>query len=226
MSKYIYWLAVFLTSSIFLSTKIHAESMPIIITMQNTYTAMKNFSATFTQQLTHQESGSKEIRNGILIFEKPLSIKWETQKPHSELLIVNKDTIWDYFPEDQLAYKYSKKIIQDSTSIIQVITGQTRLDKDFTIISEPNNDEYILLHLYPKEPTTQMVEAWLWLNPKSGLIHQTKIIDFYGNTNIITFLKLIPNATINKNTFIFTVPKNVTIENLMDQTVPERPLFN
>ena len=71
-----------------------------------------------------------------------------------------------------------------------------------------------------------MVEVLLWLNPKNGLIHQAKVIDFYGNINIITFLNVRQNTSLSNDSFKVKLPKGVTVENLVDQNIPERPLFN
>ncbi len=212
-------------------TNSYAESIPIVKELQKSYQSIKNFSATFTQELTHQESGSKETRIGKLFFKKPLLVRWETNTPHEELLLINTNAVWDYLPDENLVYKYSTDIVKDSTSIIQVITGQVRLDKNFSIIesnnnNNNNNNELIFLKLYPKEPTTQMVEAFLWVNKKSLLIHKVQSIDFYGNTNTITFIDITPNTHIDNNIFQFTPPKDVTVENLQDSSTPERPLFN
>lgn len=208
-------------------TNSYAESIPIVKELQQSYQSIKNFSATFIQELTHQESSSKETRIGKLFFKKPLLIRWETNTPHEELLLINTNAVWDYLPDENLVYKYSTDIVKDSTSIIQVITGQVRLDKNFSIIeNNNNNNELIFLKLYPKEPTTQMIEAFLWINKKSLLIHKVQSIDFYGNTNTITFIDITPNTQIDNNIFQFTPPKDVTIENLQDLSTPERPLFN
>ena len=44
------------------------------------------------------------------------------------MVITDKD-VWDYLPDEELAYQYSPEVADDSRSIIQVITGQSRLDK-------------------------------------------------------------------------------------------------
>lgn len=205
-----------------------ADSIPIVKELQHSYQSIQSFSATFTQELIHQESGSKEMRLGKLFFKKPLLVRWETKPPHEELLIINTAAVWDYLPDENLVYKYNTDIVQDSTSIIQIIIGQVQLDKIFSITEDNNNNNNNLavLILYPKEPTTQMVEARLWINKQNLLIHKVQLIDFYGNTNTITFLNIKPNKHIDNDIFQFTPPKNVTIENLQDASTPQRPLFN
>lgn len=207
------------------TTAFAAELASIAEAMQKKYESMKSFTATFTQRLVHQESGSEETRKGILDFEKPLNIRWETKAPHAELLVVTAKDVWDYLPDEELAYRYAPEVVQDSRSILQVVTGQTRLDKDFSVESEKDQDGLAVLRLYPKEPSTQLVEAVLWVDKTTYLIKQAQILDFYGNTNEVTFSSLTPNVPIKADTFAFSPPKGTTVEDLTAQVAPDRPLL-
>ena len=52
-----------------------------------------------------------------------------------------------------------------------------------------------------------------------------EILDFYGNTNEVALTSLTPDASIKAGTFQFTPPQGITVENLMTQDAPERPLL-
>lgn len=208
------------------SAKVNAaDVIPIATALQKKYDSMKTFRAMFTQRLLHQESGSEEIRKGTLLFQKPLNIRWETEKPYPELLVVNKDAVWDYLPDEELAYCYSPDVVKDSRSVIQVVTGQTRLDKDFTVQSEKDDGGLAVLRLYPKDPTPQLVEAILWIDKESKLISRVQIMDFYGNTNEVHFTTLTPDVPLQMSVFSFTPPKGILVEDLKNQSAPERPLL-
>ncbi len=193
--------------------------------MQKKYETMQSFTANFTQRLLHQESGAEETRQGSLVFQKPLRVRWETKAPHAELLVITDKDVWDYLPDEELAYQYAPEVVRDSRSIIQVITGQTRLDTDFSVEAEPDDNGLAVLRLYPKDPSPQLVEAILWVDKNTKLIKKAQILDFYGNTNEVTLNELLPDAPIKAGTFEFTPPKGITVENLKDQTTPERPLL-
>ncbi len=192
--------------------------------IQKTYEGMASFRATFTQRLVHQESGSEEIRKGNLVFQKPLRIRWETQKPDAELLVVSEKEVWDYLPDEEVAYRYAPEVVKDSRSVLQVITGQTRLDTEFSIEPEKNEGGMAVLRLYPKDPSTQMVEAVIWVD-KDNLIKKAQILDFYGNINEVTLHSLTPDPVIPAKTFQFTPPADISVEDLTNQTAPERPLL-
>ena len=169
--------------------------------------------AEFSQALVHKESGSREQRSGTLSFVKPpLLVRLETKAPSPELLLVGKDAIWNVFPEEEIAYKYPLSLAQDSRSLMQVMTGQASLDKDFFIENQRPEGALLVFDLYPKEPTQAMVEARLWIDPKTNLIKRLRIFDFYGNENEMTFFGQEMNIAIPASQFTFTPPKSFVVE--------------
>lgn len=218
--------SITLLAIMFVSASTHAANKDELVSrIQSRYEALKSFSADFEQTLLHKESGAKEKRNGRLLFQKPLQISWQTAKPHEETLVATNREIWDYLPDEEIAYRYSPDLIRDSRGIIQVITGQAALSKDFQVKDNGAENGLSKLALFPKEPTTQMVEAAVWVDTKSGYIRRAKIIDFYGNENDVRFTKFNPDATIPASEFKFTPPKDVEVEDRMEKGIQERELF-
>ena len=202
-----------------------AQASDIATTIQARYEKLRTFSATFEQTLTHKESGSVEKRQGNLLFQKPLLIRWQTDKPHEETLVVTSKEIWDYIIDEEIAYRYPLELVRDSRSIIQVITGQAALTKDFDVKEDGQENGLAKLHLYPKEAAPQMVEALLWVEPATGYIRRASIIDFYGNSNDVRFTQFKPDTTLKASDFTFTAPKGVEVEDRIDRKVQERELF-
>lgn len=202
-----------------------AEPSPITSLIQKRYEAMRSFSAAFTQVLTHAESGAEDRRTGTLLFAKPFLLRWETGAPSPETLVINEKEVWDYVPDEGAAYRYAPEVAADSASVVQVVTGQSRLDQDFSVEPQADEDGLAVLRLYPKEPSAQVVEAVLWAEKASGLIRRVRILDFYGNANDITFTRLTPDAPAADSAFRFTPPKGVEVEDLQGQSAPERPLL-
>ena len=196
-----------------------AQAADIAATIQARYEKLRTFSATFEQTLTHKESGSVEKRQGNLLFQKPLLIRWQTDKPHEETLVVTHKEIWDYLADEEIAYRYPLELVRDSRTIIQVIT------KDFDVKEAGQENGLAKLHLYPKEPAPQMVEALLWVEPSTGYIRRASIIDFYGNSNDVRFTQFKPDTSLKESDFTFTAPKGVEVEDRIDRKVQEKELF-
>ncbi len=213
-----------------MSVPARAADLPAVLkTMQEVYAGMKNFRADFEQRLFQRDSGVEEIRTGILLFQKPLQVRWETRTPHPELFMVTDKEIWNYLPDEDLAYRYPREMAEDSRSLVQVVTGQSALTRDFDV--EPAQDETGggLLHLLlqPKEPTTELVEAQIWIEPGTSLIHRVMVMDFYGNTNFVELKNLKINAGLRRSDFEFTPPQGTEVEDHVPASHPaERSLVN
>jgi len=204
---------------LFLTDAAFAQSVSERVQAQ--YGTITSMRADFTQTLVHRESGSREERSGGLSFAKPLFVRMETRTPSPELLLVGKDVIWNVFPEEEIAYKYSLSLARDSRSIVQVMTGQASLDKDFHIENQKEEGGLLVLDLYPKEPTLAMVEARLWIDPKTNLIKKLRIFDFYGNENEMAFSRQEVNVDIPAAQFTYTPPKSFVVEDRTgDATAP------
>jgi len=180
--------------------------------LQERYTRIETMRADFTQVLVHKESGSREQRAGVLSFKKPLLVRWETKTPAPELLLVGADAIWNAFPDEELVYKYSLSMAEDSRSIVRVVTGQARLDQDFDLEEEGRDGALLTVRLYPREPAQFMVEALLWIDPGTWLIKKLRVYDFYGNENEITFARQEVDAAVADSLFRYSPPKAFIVE--------------
>ena len=185
---------------------------PTIGELLRVYKIMTSYRAEFTQVLTHKESGSSEHRSGTLLFKKPFLVRWETYPPYAELHIISDRDIWNYLPDEHLAYKYPPEAAKDLHPFVRVLTGQARLDQDFYVQEEGREEGLIRLRLYPIEPTQQITEALIWIDPKTHLIQGARSLDFFGNANEVRFTGLHPNIPLKDADFSFTPPPNTTIE--------------
>ena len=147
-----------------------AAAGDIASTIRDRYASLNTFQAEFTQYLKHRESGQQEKRQGTLIFKKPLLVNWQTRAPHAESLIISADEIWDYLPEEKVAYRYPHSLVDDSRSLIQIVTGQALLSKDFDVKDGGTQGALQILRLYPKNPSPQMIPADLYVDPVKGYI--------------------------------------------------------
>jgi outer membrane lipoprotein carrier protein len=193
---------------------------------QAAYHDLTSMRAAFSQTLLHKESGARETRSGTLLFQKPLLVRWETREPAPELLLVTSAEIWNVFPDEEIAYKYSLDLARDARSVIRVITGQSRLDQDFDVAEEGREGDLVTLRLYPKEPVQSLVEALFWLEPDSGFIRRLRIYDFYGNENEILFSNQEVGIRLPRDVFAYTPGKNIAVEDRSQaDSVMQKPLL-
>ena len=189
-------------------------NVSLLYDVEQSYQNMKNFKAEFNQELFHRESNTTQKRTGSIEFMPQTFIFWETNAPDKELIVCNEKEVWNYLPDEELAYRYSPKVLETSHAILNVITGQAKLEDNFEMefISEDKTKNTAEFILYPIEANPQMVEVTLTINTKDKHIQKIVVLDFFGNHNTIEFTKFYENIKLTKSHFSIQLPKDVEIE--------------
>ena len=189
-----------------------ASAQEIADTIQAQYAQVESFQTKFSQTLTNSASGESEDRNGTIWYQKPEMIRWQTTHPEEELLISTGDMVWDYFPEEKVAYKYSLQGRFDSKTMLKFISGQVNLQEDFRIKNQGTDvNNWTKIRLVPKNPEPSLVMAHIWLEPQTHLIRQVLLEDFFGNTNQLTFHQIQLNVDLDPCLFTFEPPAEVEV---------------
>ncbi|WP_462325537.1 LolA family protein [Desulfoplanes sp.] len=180
--------------------------------IQDQYLGLDSFTASFVQKLTNAATKEVEIRSGHIAFAKPKKIRWETVAPERELLLVGQDVVWDYFPDEEVAYKYPVEQVLQSKTMLRFISGEADLEEDFVIENQGDDGGSIKLKLIPKEPETNLVLAYIWVHPETYMLGKVLIVDFFGNGNELALSDLKMNIRIDPDRFTFTPPEGVDLE--------------
>lgn len=207
-----------------LSDPIPSRASELADGIQQRYQATKTMTSAFSQILRHKESGAVEHRSGMFYFKAPKLIRWVTENPSPELLVVNETAVWNYFKDEEVVYKYPASLVHETKTALRFITGQANLDEEFYV--EPGKKESGLtaLHLFAKEPTTDLTEATLWIASDYS-VQRILTVDFYGNENEIIFSNMQFDTPLEASFFDFTPPKGVDVEdrtkNVNEQKIKE-----
>lgn len=188
-----------------------ADVESLTSSMQARYESLQSFSAEFTQELLNGASGETQERKGNIAFRQPGLVRWETATPEPEILVVGKDEVWDYFPEEEAAYRYGLEKVLSSKTAIRFLSGKANLNEDFWVSSLGREEGLEKLELVPKEPEPELVQAYLWLSPEFSLLQKLQIIDFFGNENTVTLHGIVMNPDLADSAFTFTPPAGTDI---------------
>ncbi len=188
-----------------------AEASELTDKIQQRYDSLQSFRAFFLQKLTNASSKETQERLGTIVFARPRFIRWETTSPEQELLIIGKDMVWDYFPEEETAYRYTVEQVLDSKTMIRFLSGEANLKDDFKVQDLGKDGEFQHLKLIPKKPEPNLVEGEIWVRPGQDMLERIKLVDFFGNINELELSGLELDVAIDAKEFTLVPPKGTEI---------------
>lgn len=183
-----------------------------------------SFSTDFQQELIDSTTQEAQTRKGRIVYQRPGNIYWETQVPQKEALILNRDedVVWNVVYQEKMAYKYSRKEVLDSGNMLDFITGEVNLREEFDVAElEAEQEGRVLLELIPREPTAEMVEAEVSVDREDMLLRRIKILDFFGNQNILNFENIHLGYQPEEDLFRYRPPEDFRV---VDRTGESEPL--
>ena len=158
------------TLALVLGGALSARADDLTDRIQRRYDSLQSFRGFFLQKLTNASSREVQERLGNIVFSRPRFIRWETTSPENELLIIGKDTVWEYFPEEETVYRYTVEQVLSSKTMIRFLSGEANLKDDFTVKDMGMDGEFRHLKLIPKEPEPNLVEGEVWVRPGQDIM--------------------------------------------------------
>ncbi len=183
----------------------------LVVALQKRYETQKSFSAAVVQHLKNATSGNTVIRRGTIAFRQPGLVWWNTVDPEKELLVMGQEIVWNFFPDEEVAYKYTVSDMLRSKTVLRFLSGQVRLDSDFYVTYAGKEEGLEKLELTPKEPDPEMVQAVVWIVPQFTLLKKIRIVDFFGNENMLILSDIEQNPDLPDSMFTFVPEEGVTV---------------
>lgn len=179
--------------------------------IQRQYESITSFRTDFVQVLTNAASGESEVRTGTIFYQQPRLIRWETEEPEQELLLVGKERVWQFFPEEEVAYRYQVDQIFQSKTMLRFISGEANLKQDFKLEEVGEEQGWTKIKLIPKRAEPGLVLAYLWIEPDTALLRQILLVDFFGNGNQLTLDDIERDISLDPSLFTFSPPAHVEV---------------
>ncbi|KAF5041088.1 Outer-membrane lipoprotein carrier protein [anaerobic digester metagenome] len=204
-------LNILLTVAVVLVGAVGAQADDLTDRIQQRYDSLQSFRGFFLQKLTNASSREVQERLGNIAFARPRFIRWETTSPENELLIIGKDTVWEYFPDEETVYRYTVEQVLSSKTMIRFLSGEANLKDDFTVQDMGMDGEFRHLKLIPKEPEPNLVEGEVWVRPGQDIMERIKLVDFFGNVNELELTGLELDVPVDEKEFTLVPPKGTEI---------------
>ncbi len=180
--------------------------------LQKRYQGIQDFQAEFVQELTNAASREVEIRRGRVKFRKPDLLRLDTREPEQEMLLLDGEYVWQYFIQDQVAYKYSLQDRLESETLLQLLAGDIDLQEKFYLQSQEQEKDLLKIVLEPRNPEPNLVQATLWLDLELNFVRKLLLQDFFGNTNQIELTEIELNTGLRRDIFSFSPPRDVHVQ--------------
>jgi outer membrane lipoprotein carrier protein len=198
--------------SVFLIFAVNASAADVADKVQSKYETVSSLEAEVEQIQTTAATGQEEERTGRIYYKEPELVRWVTESPEKEVLIVGPEVVWDYFPEESTAYKYPVQEILSSKTMIRFISGKANLKEDFKIERQGREDGLLKLKLVPEKPELNLVLAYIWVSDKDWLVKRVLVVDYWGNGNELRLSGIEINHDLDDELFEFSAPEDVLIQ--------------
>ena len=177
------------------------------------YGARQDFSAEFEQKVIRAHLPDRPVhKKGRVYFKKPGKMRWDYTSPEPVYYVSDGDTLWNYVPESNLAYRLD---VKDSELFyaLRFLYGDGSLARDFDLEDGGLDDGLRVIVVKPKKSEQSFQVLRLFVSPETYRIERTELTDPAGNLNVIRFVQVsyqeLPDAG-----FQFQPPDGVQVEDL------------
>jgi outer membrane lipoprotein-sorting protein len=190
--------------------------------VQAHYEGVRDLSAHFAQATRSVMFGgatpqAEQRARGEVVFAKPGRMRWTYTEPEPSLVVSDGRTLWIHDPEAGEVQELPVGSGFLSGAAFQFLLGEGQLLETFRVRARGCGEPRVELELTPREPATyERLE--LRVDPQSGDVHETTVIDLFGNRTDVVFQDVRRNQDPPDATFRFEVPPGTRVLRL-----PEAP---
>jgi outer membrane lipoprotein carrier protein len=218
------WLAVVVTLVAGLDWVSANSLYSVIVNIQKSYDAIKDFKAQFVQESVVKSWNAKQVQKaeGNVYFKKEGKMFWDYQKPTPQQIISDGKMLWFFEPEDEQVTVTEVSDGLQSQISADLLNGKAQLTRDFKVREITSEADVqagnIVLELIPNASQPNLSKIIMRLNNENFQIYQTEVYDLFENLTRITFSQIQIDTNLNDSLFTFTPPPGVEI--LSPPTVP------
>lgn len=183
---------------------------------ERAYASIKTLRATFEQTVTNPLTGSNVQSHGELQQRIPGSVSVRFTDPPGDRIVANGKVVWVYLPSTNPGQVIKTTLDSGRAQVPDVAswfldspsTRYTMSDAGTATIAGHATHAVVLV---PRDRSLPFSKATIWVDDDDSLIRQVQTTDASGLSRRITLTRLVPNATLDRNAFDFTVPKGVHV---------------
>ncbi|HEY7894332.1 MAG TPA: outer membrane lipoprotein carrier protein LolA [Gemmatimonadaceae bacterium] len=194
---------------------LHAQ-LSVVQHAERVYANIKTLRASFTQTVTNPLTGSDVTSHGELQQRIPGDVSVSFSDPAGDRIVANGKVVWVYLPSTNPGQVMRTNLDSGNVQVPDVATWflhspETRYTMTNAGSAIVDGHATTAVTLVPKDPSLPFSKATIWVDDDDALIRQVETIDTQGLKRRILLTRLVPNATLDKDAFVFKVPKGAKV---------------
>jgi len=186
------------------------DARALVDKLQRFYEHTKDFQADFTQRYDYKTFHRVMNSTGHVAFRKPGLMRWDYAKPRSKSFVVDGHDLWIWTPADNVVVRRKGFTTNQLSVAVTFLFGKGHLADAFKITRRGKNE----LVLDPLASGTGTKQVIFEIDPKTGQVKVSTVIDPQGNENRITFSNVKLDTGIPAKRFVFTPPPGAQVQEM------------
>jgi outer membrane lipoprotein carrier protein len=182
--------------------------------VQSRYEGVRDVSARFTQTTHAARLGTTPSKpatsRGRVMLAKPGKMRWTYEEPEPSLVVSDGKTVWIYDPAFAEVQKLPAAEGFLTGAAAQFLLGAGDMRRDFKVAAVSCEENAAELELVPRQPATYE-KLFLDVDPHTGDVRQTRIVDLLGNVVVVEFREQRLNLKPADSEFQFQVPEGAKV---------------
>lgn len=160
---------------------------------------------------------ARQVRaSGRLVWQRPLSLRMEQDKPRRELVVTTPQGVWWARPQRRRADLYPlKQFTTGLQSLLDALGGLAKVDQAFHLVkptpADLPPDSGLVLVLSPKERRADLKRLVVWFDAQKLTLKGFRIVSLVGDVTEYHLHDLKVNPELPAGTFRYTPPPDFKV---------------
>jgi outer membrane lipoprotein carrier protein len=185
---------------------------PLVATMQKVYERTRSFEADFEQTYVSRAFRRSETSTGHVAYARPGKMRFDYRSPTVKSFLVDGSALWIIQPADRQALVDRCFKSDAMTSSLTFLFGQGKLAEQFTISADTAPSGGLArLVLAPRKLQPAYSKLILDVDPSTGRVAASTVVDNQGNTNSFAFSNASYDGKQPADRFVYKPPADIVV---------------
>ena len=162
----------------------------------------------FEQTVLGATGRKPQQATGSFVFSRPGKFRWTYDKPYPQLLVSDGEKLWSW---DRDLNQVTVKRLGDAlgSTPAAILAGDDALERDFELAEGGTSDGLTWVVAKPRKDESTFESMRLGL--AGGMLQRMELHDNFGQTTLIVFSSLVPDARPDPALFRFVPPPGADV---------------